>query len=156
YVRIYWVDLVNIRRCRLLPIKYFKELIRSNRPRMLTRCNIEAQKTCKANFLVGFETEFILLSSTRPVTASNVHQWSGSGGFLAGSKEAVLLEEIGDAMQLSGLSLQLLHSEAAPGQYEVVSGPLTPLDAADQVIFTVHGNGWVCSSYSYFGSSGGY
>ncbi|ESK84705.1 glutamine synthetase guanidokinase [Moniliophthora roreri MCA 2997] len=208
YVRIYWVDLANIRRCRLLPIKYFKELIRSNRPGVnvanvslgliylitppsfssigeyllapelstlrplpfapghygvlahheektpyagpggeltvdvahcprtfLKRVLADAQKTSNTKFLVGFETEFILLSSTRPVTASNVHQWSGSGGFLTGSKEAVLLEEIGDAMERSGLSLQMLHSEAAPGQYEVVSGPLTPLDAADQVIF---------------------
>ncbi|KAK7059078.1 hypothetical protein VNI00_001702 [Paramarasmius palmivorus] len=208
YVRIYWVDLANIRRCRLLPIQYFKELISSNRPgvnvanvslgliylitpptfsaigeylyapeiatlrplpfapghfgvlghfqektpyagpdgaltvdvplcprTVLKRVVEDARNACGVDFLVGFETEFILLSSTRPVVASNEHQWSGSGGFLAGSKEATLLEEIGQGMTDSGLSLQMLHSEAAPGQYEVVSGPLSPLDAADQVVF---------------------
>ncbi|EEB92879.1 hypothetical protein MPER_08547 [Moniliophthora perniciosa FA553] len=32
YVCIYWVDLVNIWHCCLLPIKYFKDLIHSNCP----------------------------------------------------------------------------------------------------------------------------
>ncbi|KIK60795.1 hypothetical protein GYMLUDRAFT_243963 [Collybiopsis luxurians FD-317 M1] len=208
YVRIYFVNLSNIRRCRVLPIEYFTELVHSNRPgvniakvslgliylitpsgfssigeylytpdlstlrllpfapghvavlgyfeektpypgpngdltvkvplcprTLLKRVVEDAQQSCQSKFLVGFETEFILLSSTRPVTPSNVHQWSGSAAFLAGSKEALLLEEIGDSMRQAGLSLQMIHSEAAPGQYELVSGPLTPLDAADQVVF---------------------
>jgi len=67
---------------------------------------------------------------------SNFHQYSSTAGLLAGSKEAIVLEEIGNTMQTSGLSLQMIHSEAAPGQYEVIGGPLNPLDAADQLIFT--------------------
>ncbi|KAG7098495.1 hypothetical protein E1B28_000439 [Marasmius oreades] len=208
YVRIYWVDFVNVRRCRVLPINYFKELVQAKRPgvnfakvalgliylitppcftsigefyyaldlstlrplsfapghlgllgyveektpyngpdgnptvqvplcarSLLKRVVEDTKKNFKTEFLVGIETEFILLSSTRPVTASNMHQWSASAGFLTGSKEAALLEEIGNAMEASNLSLQMLHSEAAPGQYEVVSGPLDPLEAADQVVF---------------------
>ncbi|KAK1230790.1 hypothetical protein PQX77_006104 [Marasmius sp. AFHP31] len=104
---------------------------------LLKRIVENARDNLKSEFLVGFETKFILLSSTRPVpTASNIHQWSSPSGFLAGSKEATILEEIGDAMQTSGLSLEMIHPEAAPGQYEVVSGPLSPLDTADQIIFT--------------------
>jgi glutamine synthetase len=30
----------------------------------------------------------------------------------------------------------MYHSEAAPGQYEVVTGPLPPLEAADALIHT--------------------
>jgi len=100
-----------------------------------SRCR-DGRQSCDADFLVGFESEFILLSSINPVKPSNVHQWSSAAGFLAGSKEATILEEIGKAVQASGLSLQMIHSEAAPGQYEVVGGPLNPLDAADQLIFT--------------------
>ena len=96
----------------------------------------DAKQSCDANFLVGFESEFILLSSTNPVEPSNVHQWSSAAGFLAGSQEATILGEIGSTMRASGLSLQMIHSEAAPGQYEVVGGPLNPLDASDQLIFT--------------------
>ncbi|KAF5361956.1 hypothetical protein D9756_002782 [Leucocoprinus leucothites] len=209
YVRIYWVDLVNVRRCRVVPIHYFKQLLASNRPgvniakvglglvylitppgfppigeylyapdvstlrplpfadghlgvlgrfeektpyqgidgstsvqvslcprTLLKRIVEDAKRSCNAEFLVGFESEFILLSSTKSVQPSNVHQWSAPAGFLAGSKEATVLEEIGNGMQASGLSLQMIHSEAAPGQYEVVGGPLSPLDAADQLIFT--------------------
>lgn len=53
-----------------------------------------------------------------------------------GSPEATILREIGDSLRASGIPLQLLHAEAAPGQYEVVTGPLSPLDAADTLIFT--------------------
>lgn len=31
-MRIYWVDLVNIRRCRVVPIEHFKRLLQANRP----------------------------------------------------------------------------------------------------------------------------
>ncbi|KXN82730.1 Protein fluG, partial [Leucoagaricus sp. SymC.cos] len=209
YVRIYWVDLANVRRCRVVPIQYFKQLLASNRPgvniakvclgliylitapgfssigeylyvpdistlrplpfapghlgvlgrfeektpyrvfdgsssvqvdlcprTLLKKIVADAKESCNVDFLVGFESEFILLSSTNPVKPSNDHQWSSPGGFLAGSKESAILEEIGNTMQASGLSLHMIHSEAAPGQYETVGGPLNPLDAADQLIFT--------------------
>ncbi|KAF5387245.1 hypothetical protein D9757_006859 [Collybiopsis confluens] len=207
YVRIYFVNLANIRRCRIVPIDYFTQLVQSKRPgvnvgqvvvglldlitppgfsaigdflyatdlptlrplpfapghmavlgnyeeklpyrdssgkmsvsvpvcprTLLKRVVEEAQTSSQTKFLVGFETEFILLSSTRPVIASSIHQFSSSSAFFAGSKEALILEEIGDSMREAGLSLQMIHSEAAPGQYEVVSGPLNPLEAADQVV----------------------
>jgi hypothetical protein len=31
-VRIYWVDLVNIHRCRIVPIEHFRKLLATNRP----------------------------------------------------------------------------------------------------------------------------
>jgi glutamine synthetase len=46
------------------------------------------------------------------------------------------MHDIGEALKASGLPPLMLHGEAAPGQYEVVSGPLTPLDAADALIYT--------------------
>jgi len=36
----------------------------------------------------------------------------------------------------SGIELQMYHAEAAPGQYEVVTGPLPPLEAVDALIHT--------------------
>lgn len=46
------------------------------------------------------------------------------------------MREIADSMRSSHIPLQMYHAEAAPGQYEVVSGPLTPLEAADALIYT--------------------
>ena len=43
---------------------------------------------------------------------------------------------IAEALKASGLPLQMYHAEAAPGQYEVVSNPLTPLAAADALVLT--------------------
>ncbi|KAJ6630997.1 hypothetical protein B0H10DRAFT_702781 [Mycena sp. CBHHK59/15] len=209
YVRIYWVDLVNIRRCRIVPVEYFKTLLKTNRPgvniakvclglvhlmtapgflpigeylyaidiatlkpcpfapghmvvlgqfeektpvpgtdgnhtvkvnlcprTLLRRIAEEVKKSHDTEFLVGFETEFILLKSTDPVEPSNIHDWSASDGLLAGSTESIVLQEIADAVRASGIALEMFHPEAAPGQYEVVTGPLSPLEAADALIYT--------------------
>ena len=47
-----------------------------------------------------------------------------------------MLDEIADALVLADIELQQYHSEAAPGQYEIVTGPLPPLQAADALIHT--------------------
>ncbi|KAJ7219748.1 hypothetical protein C8J57DRAFT_256857 [Mycena rebaudengoi] len=209
YVRIYWVDMTNIRRCRIVPVKHFKALLKTNRPgvniakvtlglvylnvvpgflpigeylytidiatlrpcpfapghmavlgqfeektpipgadgnatvmvnmcpRTLLRRIIEqVKRESKTEFLVGFETEFILLKATDPVEPVNIHDWSSSVGLLAGSPELKAVEEIADAITASGITLEMFHAEAAPGQYEVVTGPLSPMEAADALIFT--------------------
>jgi glutamine synthetase len=76
------------------------------------------------------------LKSTDPVEPVNIHDFSASAGLLAGSTEAIVLQEIADAVIATGITLELFHPEAAPGQYEVVTGPLSPMDAADALIFT--------------------
>ncbi|KAJ7678496.1 hypothetical protein B0H17DRAFT_1161305 [Mycena rosella] len=209
YVRIYWVDLINIRRCRMVTIEHFKALLRSNRPGVniakaslglvyltvapgflpmgeyLYTIDLDTLKPCPfapghlavlgqfeektaipgadgkltvevnlcprtllrriterikhvtgTEFLVGFETEFILLKSTDPVEPVNIHDFSASAGLLAGSTEATVLQEVADAIKASGIVLEMFHAEAAPGQYEVVTGPLSPMEAADALIFT--------------------
>lgn len=46
------------------------------------------------------------------------------------------MHAIAEALKASGIPLQMYHAEAAPGQYEVVSNPLTPLAAADALVLT--------------------
>lgn len=67
-------------------------------------------------FLVGFETEFILLKSTSPIEAVNSHGWSNSPKLPSGSVETKVLQEIAKSLQESGVELQMYHAEAAPGQ----------------------------------------
>ncbi|KAF9451041.1 glutamine synthetase/guanido kinase [Macrolepiota fuliginosa MF-IS2] len=87
-------------------------------------------------FLVGFESEFILLESTNPIRTANTHQWSGSRGISSGLIEAQVLEEIVDSLIQSGIKVEIYHPELAPGQYEIVTGPLPPLEAADALVHT--------------------
>ncbi|KAK7032848.1 1,2-dihydroxy-3-keto-5-methylthiopentene dioxygenase [Favolaschia claudopus] len=209
YVRIYWVDLANTRRCRILPIEHFKALLKSNRPgvniakvtlgvvyltlapgfapigeylyaidiaslrpcpfapghfavlgqfeektaltgpndkpsvevnlcprTLLRRITQELKQSYNTEFLVGFETEFILLKSTDPVEPASIHDFSASVGLLAGSLPTQILQEIADALVTSGIKLEMYHTEAAPGQYEIVGVPRTPLEAADALVFT--------------------
>ncbi|KAF8265801.1 glutamine synthetase/guanido kinase [Lactarius quietus] len=105
-------------------------------PRGLLRGIVNKGYALGAEFLVGFETEFILLKSTNPIEAINDAPWSASCAVPSGSVEAKCLEEIADALQIGEIELLMYHSEGAPGQYEVVTGPLTPLEAADAVVFT--------------------
>jgi len=105
-------------------------------PRGLLRDVVNNGKELGVEFLVGVETEFILLKSTDPVEAVNDAPWSASRGLLSGSVAEKCLEDIADALQYGGIELQMYHAEAAPGQYEIITGPLPPSEAADAVVFT--------------------
>jgi len=67
-------------------------------------------------FLVGVESEFILLKNTNPIEAVNPHGWGISQALYAGAKETEVMEEIARALIDSGIELMLYHSEGAPGQ----------------------------------------
>lgn len=83
-------------------------------------CFREAYDAHKIDFLVGFEAEFILLKSTRPIEAANHHAWSTADGFPSGKVATIVVEEIADVIQESGLELQMYHAEAAPGQVRIL------------------------------------
>jgi hypothetical protein len=85
---------------------------------------------------VGFETEFILLKNMDLIQAINDHGWCIAQAFASGTTGAQVLDEIADALAVADIELQQYHSEAAPGQYEIVTGPLPPLQAADALIHT--------------------
>ncbi|KAH9174749.1 glutamine synthetase/guanido kinase [Lactarius sanguifluus] len=105
-------------------------------PRGLLRGIVNKGHALGVEFLVGFETEFILLKTTQPIEAVNDATWSASCAFSPGSDAAKCLEEIADALRTGEIELLMYQSKAAPGQYEVVTGPLPPLEAADAVAFT--------------------
>ncbi|KAF8070058.1 hypothetical protein FPV67DRAFT_999376 [Lyophyllum atratum] len=105
-------------------------------PRATLRRVLNESSRAGIDFLVGFESEFILLKSTKPVEAASHHSWTATNGLPSGSVVATTLREIADGIQASGIELQMYHPEAAPGQYEIVTGPLPPLEAADALIHT--------------------
>lgn len=88
------------------------------------------------SFLAGFETEFILLKSTDPIEPVDHHDYSTASSLYADSVTSKVLAEIASSLQHGGVELQLYHAEAAPGQFEIVTGPLSPLEAADALVFT--------------------
>ncbi|KAK0238917.1 hypothetical protein EDD85DRAFT_828447 [Armillaria nabsnona] len=105
-------------------------------PRSVLQRVVEQATQAGVEFLVGFETEFILLKSTNPVEAANYHAWTASNGLPSGAVESRVMREIVESLLKSGIEVTMYHPEAAPGQYEVVTGPLLPLQAADALIHT--------------------
>ncbi|KAJ7039583.1 hypothetical protein C8F04DRAFT_1254859 [Mycena alexandri] len=147
YVRIYWVDLVNVHRCRIVPVQYFKALMKSNRPGVVVaKASLGlVYLTVPCPFAPGhmailgqFEEKTAIPDDTGSLSLKpvHIHDFAASTGLLAGAAQSNALEEIADAITASGIVLEMYHAEAAPGQYEVVTGPLTPLEAADALIHT--------------------
>jgi glutamine synthetase len=83
---------------------------------LLTTCGLRKGKELGVEFLVGVETEFILLKSTDPVVPVAYASWSASRALLSGSVAEKCLEDIAGALQHGGIELQMYHAEAAPGQ----------------------------------------
>ena len=84
---------------------------------LLARIAQRAQDEAGVSYLVGLESEFILLSATTPkIVPVNDADWSVSSKLPSGSVEAVVLEEIAEKLIEAGIELQMYHAEAAPGQ----------------------------------------
>ena len=84
---------------------------------ILHRLVNEARTKAGVEFVVGFETEFTLLRSTAPpVTQDVLTDYGTTSTYRITVEESKTLLDIGKNMQLAGVSVQKLHSEAAPGQ----------------------------------------
>ncbi|KAJ8589223.1 glutamine synthetase/guanido kinase [Rhizopogon salebrosus TDB-379] len=105
-------------------------------PRSVLKRVIDTAASYNAAFLVGVESEFILLKNTNPIETGNVLGYSNSQALASGTKETETMDDIAQGLVKSGIELMVYYSEAAPGQYEVVTGPLPPFEAADALVHT--------------------
>ncbi|KAJ8515870.1 hypothetical protein ONZ45_g6764 [Pleurotus djamor] len=151
---LYVVDLTTLRSCAYAPghaslLGWFQE--KDPRPdvdkplafginlcprAILNRVIQDAESTLDLSFLLGFETEFTLLSSTSPIQVPNDSRWCTSASLHTGTPEAKVITDIIDALVVSGVEVQVVHSECGPSQYEVVTAPMGPLEAVDTLIHT--------------------
>lgn len=84
---------------------------------LLGRITERAKRHAGVSYLVGFESEFTLLSATAPkIVPVNIADWSVSTKLPSGSVEAQVLEEIALKLEEASIELQMYHAEAAPGQ----------------------------------------
>lgn len=91
---------------------------------LLKRITNDAERHSGVKFLVGFESEFLLLRETQPKPlAVNEADWSVSRKLPSGSVEAKVMQEIAKNLATAGIELQMYHAEAAPGQ---VRTPIAP------------------------------
>jgi glutamine synthetase len=77
-----------------------------------------------------------LLKSTDPIVPVKTAPFAATIALPPGAPETRCLEEIVDGLGAAGIEVLMYHAEAAPGQYEIVTGPLPPLQAADAVVHT--------------------
>jgi glutamine synthetase len=80
--------------------------------------NSDAHRIAGVDFLVGFETEFILLKKTSDGSIQTVNQqpWASTRATLTGSPEAACMEGIVHALEGCGIVVEMYHSEATQGQ----------------------------------------
>ena len=69
------------------------------------------------SYLVGFESEFVLLKETSPVPIPvNDKDYAVSQKLACGAVETIVLEEIANTLEDAGIEITKYHAEAAPGQ----------------------------------------
>lgn len=102
---------------------------------VLSRAVRKANEEHGVQFLMGFEAEVVFLhriqkdgvEEFRPI--SDVHAYATSRALMNKSME--ILSECVEALEASGIEVQQFHPESADGQYEIVTGPLSPLESVD-------------------------
>ncbi|KAI9774099.1 MAG: hypothetical protein M1840_005192 [Geoglossum simile] len=117
-------------------------------PRTVLRKAVERAASNGREFLVGFEIEVVFMTTRTysgnggyggteygEVPVSEGHAWSTSRA-LHNSGILSTIEAIIDTLEKSGIVVQQFHPESSPGQYEFVTGPLPPLQAADALLAT--------------------
>lgn len=77
-------------------------------------------KKMGVELLVGSEIEFTLLSSTNPIVPINDQGWALSSATYSGNPATVVMDEIAEAMEASGIELQMWHSEGGMGQVSLL------------------------------------
>jgi glutamine synthetase len=97
----------------------------------------QAKAEYDITFLVGFETEVVFVEDGMyPPIPISQHAWSTSLAFRSSSVGKSIVEEVYDVLTSSGIEVQQFHAESAPGQYEIITGPLEPVQAVDALVFT--------------------
>ncbi|CAG8793825.1 24200_t:CDS:2, partial [Racocetra persica] len=93
-----------------------------------------ASRDLGITFLVGTECEFVLLKDCTPTPVDNTTYACASSFRLPSSVET--LDKMVESLQEQGIEVEQFHSEACPGQFEIVTGPESPLIAADKIVLT--------------------
>ena len=113
---------------------------------ILSRAVRRAKEEHKVDFLIGWETEVVFLNKTDLGVASETHAWSTARSLHNHCLKA--LEQIVDALETSGIEVLLFHPESAPSQYEIVTGPLPPLESIDALYHTRETIARICSHHN--------
>ncbi|PWW71963.1 glutamine synthetase/guanido kinase [Tuber magnatum] len=113
---------------------------------ILSRAVQRAKGENKVDFLIGWETEVVFLNKTDLGAVSRTHAWSTARSLHNHCLKA--LEQIVDALEASGIEVLLFHPESAPSQYEIVTGPLPPLESIDALYHTRETIARICSHHN--------
>ncbi|CAG8506257.1 15610_t:CDS:2 [Acaulospora colombiana] len=97
-----------------------------------------ARQDFRIGFLAGCESEFVLLKtnqgSEKPVPVDETLYLVAAS--FRGTSSAAVIDKIVDSLSQLNIVVEQCHSESAYGQFEVVTGPSTPLTTADNCVLT--------------------
>jgi glutamine synthetase len=94
-----------------------------------------AKETLDAEFLIGFEVEFEIMSISSEGQLSPSS--AGLGIFaVSGLRDPCYkhVEEVVQILQAAGVKIDAFQTEGLRGQYEIALGPLPPIQAVDQLV----------------------
>lgn len=101
---------------------------------LLKKVEREAKEKHDMTFLVGIEIEFYLTASPESTTPVNDVTSYCSTASLRTPYLAVLEDSV-RALEQANIPVWTFHSELVPGLFEISTDPLTPLRAADAIVY---------------------
>lgn len=97
--------------------------------------------------LVGFETEFTLLDLETFEVQDSAHAYAAAHSYTP--KTMSYLDEVTGCLQRAGIEVQYMHTETSAGQFELITGPLPPMEAVDALYVTRETIQTVAQKYGY-------
>ncbi|KAI0089339.1 FLU1-II [Irpex rosettiformis] len=104
---------------------------------LLKRVELDAAVNVGVRFLVGFKV-FILLQGPKSgiiVGVNDAEYTTESDKLPAGATETLIMKGVVDALVAAGIEVPMMHPEAAPGRFKLITRPLPPVQAADALVF---------------------
>lgn len=117
----------------------------SRDPRSLWVSAVErARRDYRIDFFVGFELEFVILKPCdgQLKILQNVPGWSSMAGLR--NEFLPVLEQLVLVLQSAGIDVQQFHTEGPQGMFEIVTGPLRPLESVDALVYAVETIKTIC------------
>ncbi|KAF4582816.1 developmental protein FluG [Ophiocordyceps camponoti-floridani] len=105
-------------------------------PRTLLRKAVATFQSRHVSFSLGFEIELVLLNKVGDgleICSDGGHAWATARP-MDGEAAVTVIEEAVERLALAGVSVEMIHAESAPGQYEVVLPRAPPLQAVDTLL----------------------
>jgi glutamine synthetase len=103
-------------------------------PRTILKRTCERAREMGVHFKVGFEMEFRTFKPDGPIVEECIEGFNSAAGLRNACYP--ILAQVVEMLETAGIEVYQFHAGDAAGMFEMITGPLSPLEAVDAWIYT--------------------